>query len=288
MSVLERRTRIAFPFTVAGSTLVLREVSTTHTLNIPAGTYWSYVGPALGSRDSLFDEITTLIGATAASGTYVFEAGVPTESPGEGNIRRGLTIKRTAGSGSWGIDWSSSTLDPRYLGYPESHATDVATTADFITAPRELLGAWIPFRHRSMDPRNPRREIAESGGEVARDNFHQTDYGLIDDRVMVFAHQPAAAVRKGKGTTYLGVANLGDDNGCFERLWEVASQRKELIVFYDMDPVTIEAADGPTHEVLKLKSDAQNFEKNLRMMNAGGEFYELELFFGVVSGNRDD
>ena len=61
-----------------------------------------------------------------------------------------------------------------------------------------------------------------------------------------------------------------------------------MIVFYEMDPVTIDASDGPTHEVLKLKSDAQNFEKNLRMMNAGGEFYEVELFFGVVSGNRDD
>lgn len=289
MSILTRRSRLAYPVTIAESTLVLRETTSTFTLTIPAGEYWNYLGTEYGTRDSLLEEIRTQIAASAAAGSYTFEASVPSESVGEGGTRRGLAFQRTAGSGSWGIDWSSSTLDPTLLGYPSGYSTDVATTLDHLSSPREVRGVWIPVRYRREASRDPVRDIKPSSDDVASANYHQSDYGDRTNRRLVYSYLPAATVIKGKDSTYRNIVNVSDDNGCFERLWDSMKLRDDIIIFYEMDPVTIDAdAAGLTYEIVRLREGATRLRDNLRMMNMGGEFYEVTLELAVVEGNRSD
>jgi|AKVG01.1.fsa_nt_gi hypothetical protein len=288
---------MAYPVTIAESTLAIDEDGTTTTVTIPAGTYWPYRGTEYTGYDGLYKTIEDLLNASAATGTYSFEASVPTETEGEGAIRRGLALTQEGHTPPWGIDWSASTLDPRLLGYSATQSTAVTTTTFTLSSPREPLGVWIPQRVRREASRNVVRDISAATDDVGADNFHQADYGSRTLRAFEWRRQPAGAVINGKassdfggsGNTYGDIAGLEDDNGSFERLWTSMSKRDDIIVFYEMDPVTIDADEsGLKYEIVRLLDNAQRFRDAINMSQMGGEFYDVRFAVQVLEGDRSD
>lgn len=182
------------------------------------------------------------------------------------------------------------TLDKRLFGFPQFHATNATSVGSVLRAPFSTWGSWVAGRPAKRKIAFPERQTYWATDDTARADAYEVDFGSRYKRVFQYDWCQAAIVhpRRGELEDHAAAAGLlvGDTHNAFYDIWESLARLEEVLVVHDVAADAGLNLGGHPFEVVKIATAeaARRFEDVARLVNAGGEFYELTIPTVVVDG----
>jgi len=223
--------------------------------------------------------------ASLASHTLITRPCAPSLSPN----REGAGIEWV---GDYKIDWSNSTIDPRYFGWPAGSSGIKSSEDGSLRSPISRMGDWLPMSGAQSYDRDLESHIRPASMlDVGSSEYHQADLGTTVKRSLVWMYEPAASVLNSTDDGVLGVVGLdaSDTNMNLETLWNMGLRsRRDLMIQYGNAVQTLAISTAVNQrEIVRMNAGPNSFRQLIRRLNVAGERYQVDLPFVVRTAAWD-
>lgn len=255
-------------------------------ITIPAGDYWCHSEASLGG---LYPGLYAAINSAL---TLYFSATCRAHSPYGLYPQAGIEFYRSPVPTQFTFHFSSSawTLDKRLFGFGQFHATDVTSVNSVLRAPFSTWGSWVAGRPAKRKIAFEERIASWATDDSARTDAYEVDHGARLKRMFLYDWCQASIVHPQRALMedHAGAAGLlvGDVHNTFHDIWTSLARLEEVIVVHDVAEQAGLGVPVDSWEAVKIATleAARRFEDVARLVNAGGEFYELTIPTVVVDG----
>lgn len=255
-------------------------------ITIPAGDYWCHGEASVGGA---YPGVYAAI--SAALTTYI-SASCRAHSPYGLYPQCGIEFYRSPVPTQFTFHFSSSawTLDKRLFGFRQYHATDAVSVGSVLRAPYSTWGSWVAGRPAKRKLAFEERRTYWATDDTARSDAYELDFGARIKRLYQYDWCQAAIVQPQRGLLedHVGAAGLlvGDVHNAFHTVWTSLARLDEVLVVHDVAEQAGLLVPVGSWEAVKIATAeaARRFEDVARLVNAGGEYYELTIPTVVVDG----
>lgn len=277
------------------------------TATVPTGSYLNHLqisgfpSAAPASGNALLGTLEARLNLEATTATYTIESNTPA---GSDLTLSGIKITRDPAA-NFSLVFSgvtSTTLDPRFIGWGADESSDQASGADgVLESPYSLWGVWQSYTiegHAAQSKdKDPFENIELSSDDVAV--AARKKYLAKTFRTLAYEYAPGAHVRENRAND-LASANTGglpqyDVHNALESLWPLLTAADDddrlaefVIVHNRGDEGYADIYDRP-YEICRLKDKEQirRFKAVREMQRMAGEYYRLRFDVDVSSGTYD-